>query len=308
MFYTTVGNTFLFASEMKALLAHPHVPRELDDVGLHQICTFWHAIPPRTIFRGLAELPPAHALTVAHGRVALKPYWTLAYGNRSNVMQESAAEELAALLEDATRLRLRGDVSVGAYVSGGLDSSMVSAIMRELIGNSFKTFSLRFEGSALDEGNYQKQIVRHIESDHHELHCSNADIARRLPHAMWHLEQPIVRLAPVPLVMLSGLARSAGCKVVMTGKEPTSFLGGMTSSKNARFAGSGRVIQSPSHGPCCSAGFTPPIRIFTDSQTRTSARSSTSPRTKVAYSSLTPGGGPSGARSSASSRSHFGID
>jgi asparagine synthase (glutamine-hydrolysing) len=225
-FYALSSNTFLFASEMKALLAYPHISRELDEVALYQICTFWHAIPPRTIFKGLTELPPAHSLTFKDARVEVKRYWSLGYEGACNLTEGDAADHLASLLRDATRLRLRSDVPVGAYVSGGLDSSVIAAIMHELSGSRFKTFSVRFEATAFDEGEYQKQIVQHIDSDHHEIRCSNADIGLRLPHAIWHLEQPIVRIAPVPLLMLSELVRSTHCKVVLTGEGADEILGG----------------------------------------------------------------------------------
>jgi asparagine synthase (glutamine-hydrolysing) len=225
-FYALAGNAFLFASELKALLTHPLIPRELDEIALQQISTFWHVIPPRTIFRGLSELPPAHSLTLKNGCLKVRRYWTLAYGGADNIAEEDAVEELTGLLYDATRLRLRSDVPVGAYVSGGLDSSVVAAMMQEVSGNSFKTFSVRFEAAQFDEGVYQNQVTRQLGSDHHEVHCSGTDIARRLPQAMWHLEQPIVRLAPVPLLMLSELVHSTGCKVVMTGEGADEILGG----------------------------------------------------------------------------------
>jgi asparagine synthase (glutamine-hydrolysing) len=225
-FYALSGNTFLFASEMKALFAHPAISPELDEIALQQVCTFWHTIPPRTIFKGLAELPPAHSLTFRDGRLTVKRYWNLAYGSPSRLAEQDAAEKLAALLYDATRIRLRGDVPVGAYVSGGLDSAVIAATMRKIHGGRFKTFSVRFESPSFDEGFYQRQLVRQIESDHNELLCSNMEIACRLPETIWHLEQPVVRLAPVPLLMLARLVRATDCKAVLTGEGADEILGG----------------------------------------------------------------------------------
>ena len=133
LYYTRVGNRFLFASEVKALFADARVPRRIDPVGLDQVFTFWTSLAPRTVFEGIWELPPGCNLTLRDGVEEVRPYWRPKYSvSPSPADADSLAEELLDLLLDATRLRLRADVPVGVYVSGGLDSSINAALVREL--------------------------------------------------------------------------------------------------------------------------------------------------------------------------------
>ena len=185
------------------------------------------------MFKDVRELPPAHSAIIQDGHIKLKRYWRLAYPREAEqrapvdpLREKDAERTLFHLLEDATRLRLRGDVPVGAYVSGGLDSAVTAAMMRKLTAAAFNTFSIRFDDSEVDEGGYQQCVIGRLGTVHHELHCTSADIARDVARAVWHLEQPIVRLAPVPLLRLSQLANRAGCKVVMTGEGADEILGG----------------------------------------------------------------------------------
>jgi asparagine synthase (glutamine-hydrolysing) len=240
LFYTVVDQSLVFASEMKALLALPSVSREIDPIALDQIFTFWVAIPPRTTFKGVRELPPGHSLTVEKGRIEVAPHWTLEYAPAGDDagggarMEEEYAAQLLDLLIDATRIRLRSDVPVGAYLSGGLDSTLVTALIRKVRDAPLKTFSIAFDDPEFDERRYQREAVRFLGTEHQEVRCSSADIGRVFPDVVWHAERPILRTAPAPLYMLSGLVRGQGYKVVLTGEGSDEMLGGYDIFKEAK--------------------------------------------------------------------------
>jgi asparagine synthase (glutamine-hydrolysing) len=237
LYYAAPGNLFVFGSEMKAVLTHPEVKRELDLQALDQVLTFWCTVPPRTIFQGVSELPPGHWLTVRGGAVSVRRYWYPTYQEAEGSRTEREyAEELRALLVDAVRLRmLRSDVPVGAYVSGGIDSTVIAALIRKHTDVPLKTFSVAFEEREFDESSFQRRVVDHLGiSDHHEALCRPADIGESFPDVVWHSEQPLVRTAPTPLFMLSRLVREQGYKVVLTGEGSDEVLGGYDIFKEAK--------------------------------------------------------------------------
>lgn len=230
LFYTWAGRTFVFGSEIKALFVHPGVRRDLDLNGLNEVFTYWCTIPPRTAFQGVFELPPGHSMVVEKGRAAVQPYWEVEYNEDQGTMDEarekSYAEQLLALLIDATRIRLRADVPVGAYLSGGLDSTLTTALIKKFTGARLRSFSVAFEDPEFDESSFQREAVRFLDTDHQEVQCSSAQIGAALPEVIWHTEKPILRTAPVPLYLLSGLVRDSGYKVVITGEGSDEILGG----------------------------------------------------------------------------------
>ena len=234
MFYTRTGRCFAFASEIKALFAHPDVRRELDLQGLDQLFSFWVTLPPRTVFQQISELPAGHSLTVKDGDLRIRRYWQLNYPPREFMYREQSSEQaareagerLVELLMDATRIRLRSDVPVGAYLSGGLDSSVISALLLRLTHAPARTFSVSFEDSEYDEQPYQQEVVSFLGSEHQQIRCSQEDIARVFPEVVWHAEKPLIRTAPAPLYLLSELVHGEGFKVVLTGEGADETLGG----------------------------------------------------------------------------------
>jgi len=229
LFYTQAAGRFLFASEIKALLAWPEVGRELDLVALDQIFTFWVTLPPRTAFRNIWQLPPGHSLVLSEGRVRLSRHWQLEFpreGEERTGSEEALAEELRGLLLDATRLRLRSDVPVGAYLSGGLDSTFVAALAKQCVGDRLRTYSVSFDDGEFDEAPHQHQASAFLRTEHSSLRCSSEDIFRVFPEVVWHAEQPILRTAPAPMYLLARLVRQSGFKVVLTGEGADEFLGG----------------------------------------------------------------------------------
>jgi len=240
LFYTVHQGVLIFASEVKALLQYPGVQARLDPVALDQCFTFWFPLAPRTPYQGIFELPPGHVLTSERGNVSIKPYWQLRFpeaGASTGTAERSeqqVADELEALLIDATRIRLRADVPVGAYLSGGLDSSATTALIQRVPDSRLRTFSVGFESKAFDETEYQQQVVTALDTEHSSILCRQGDIGASFPEVIRHTERSIVRTAPAPLFMLSKLARQHGCKVVITGEGADEVLGGYDIFKEAK--------------------------------------------------------------------------
>ena len=226
LFYTVHDNKFLFASEIKSLLAYPGVPREIDHQALDQVFTFWTTLSPRTMFKGVSELPPGHSMTVANGDVAVHSYWRPRYDIREHIREDEAASTLLDLLVDATRIRLRADVPVGAYLSGGLDSTVIAALIKRYTATPLRTFSVEFDDAEFDESTYQAAARQYLGTDHESVRCSTANIGTIFPQIVWHAEKPLLRTAPAPMFILSKLVRERGYKVVLTGEGSDEILGG----------------------------------------------------------------------------------
>ncbi|HKS06210.1 MAG TPA: asparagine synthase (glutamine-hydrolyzing) [Gemmatimonadaceae bacterium] len=237
LFYAQHKSRLLFASEVKALFAVRDVPRRIDPLALAEIFTFWAPIGSRTTFDGVHALPPGHILVSERGNVRVSQYWDWEFPTESSRNGRSAAnyaEELRALLVDAVKLQLRADVPVGAYLSGGLDSSVITALIHHFTDTPLRTFSVTFDDEEFDESAHQRDLVKYLGTDHSDVRCSRADIAKAFPRAIWHTESPIVRTAPTPLMLLSGLVREHGFKVVLTGEGADEVFGGYDLFKEAR--------------------------------------------------------------------------
>jgi len=235
--YYSDAHRFIFASEIKAIFQHPEVPRELDPEALHQIFTLWTTVTPRTAFMGICELPPGHFLRVTETGEAETCYWSIPNGSADTQWsgsQEEAQEELTALIEDAVRLRLRADVAVGAYLSGGLDSSIITALISTRFNNRLRTFSIGFREERFDESAFQSETSRFLKTDHTQTLVDAADIRRHLPAVVWHCEKPLLRTAPVPFFMLSQTVRDNHFKVVLTGEGADEIFGGYNIFKEAK--------------------------------------------------------------------------
>ena len=230
LYYTVCNNKFLFASEIKALFADKDVKRDLDIAGLSESFTFWSPIAPRTAFKGICELQPGHYAVVENGQVMSRPYWSISFpdaGAEGNKREEENARLFRELLIDSSQLRFtRSDVPVGAYLSGGIDSSITSAIITNYTDTPLRTFSIRFTDSEFDEGIYQKEMVNRLGTDHREVEIAHNDIGEIFPAVVWHTERPLLRTAPAPLFLLSKLVRETGFKVVVTGEGADEVMAG----------------------------------------------------------------------------------
>jgi asparagine synthase (glutamine-hydrolysing) len=230
LFYTQANKAFIFGSEIKALFALPGVPREIDVNGLDEVFTYWCTIPPTTLFRNISELPPGHSMTVEAGGVTVRQYWDCQFERTPEVadarQEQAYTDELLELLIDATQVRLRSDVPVGAHLSGGLDSTVITALAKKFTSTPLRTFSVTFDDCEFDESSFQREAVSFLGTDHQELRCSKNQIGEIFPDVILHTEKPVLRTAPAPMYLLSRLVRKSGYKVVVTGEGADEVLGG----------------------------------------------------------------------------------
>lgn len=238
LFHTRLGSRVYFASEIKALLQVPGVLAEPDPVALDQTFTLWSPLGDRTAFRGIQALEPGSLMVIEDGTVTTRPYWSLDYPERDapsrHVDEGAAAEELRALLTDATRIRMRADVPVGSYLSGGLDSAITSALASRMATGGLRTFSVTFDSAEHDESAFQAEMVAALGTRHASVHCGPDTISEVFPDVIRHTEQPILRTAPAPLYRLAGLVREHGLKVVLTGEGADEVFAGYDIFREAR--------------------------------------------------------------------------
>lgn len=230
LFYTRDSRRLAFASEVKALMADPAVPRALDPTGLDEVLTYWSTVAPRTIFRGIEQLEPGYVAVLDRDGFRRHPYFSVDFPDRGAEPEqdiEANAAELRERLVEAARLRfVRSDVPVGAYLSGGIDSSITAAVIARYTDAPLHTFSLRFTDAEYDEGVHQHKMVAELGARHEEVMVSPADVAEVFPEVVRHTETPVLRTAPAPLLLLSRLVRDNGYKVVVTGEGADEVLGG----------------------------------------------------------------------------------
>jgi asparagine synthase (glutamine-hydrolysing) len=241
LFYTVNDGRLIFGSEIKAILTQRQVRAEIDPAVLGEVFTYWAPLSPRTIFRGIHEIPPGHYLAARDGEITVKSYWQIAFPDSGAESISSPAgrleeylEQFSTLLIDAAKIRLRADVPVGAYLSGGLDSSTLAAIVRHFTTNRLNTFSIAFSDADYDESPYQTWMADFLGTQHQVARVQPADIGGIFPEVVWHLEVPVMRTAPAPMFMLSKLVRQSGFKVVLTGEGADEFMAGYDIFKEAK--------------------------------------------------------------------------
>ncbi len=235
--YTIHNQRLIFASEVKSVFAVGGVPRAIDPVSLDQIFTFWTVLPGRTAFRDIHELPPGHYLKVSRGVIEMKRYWEIPIYGREEQLEEpleTICEQVSDLLMDAIRVRLRADVPIGCYVSGGLDSSGVAAVAAKRLGVSWNTFGIRFDEEVFDEGTHQERMASFLGSAHHQIQVTPQRIGDAFAQTLWHCEKPLLRTSPVPLWLLSRVVNECGLKVVLTGEGADEVFGGYDIFKEAK--------------------------------------------------------------------------
>ncbi len=222
LFWTLTDGLFLFASEIKALLKHPAVKREVDLTALDQVFSFPGMVSPRTMFKGIHALEPGHTLTVKNGGIETREYWDLDYPQASDIAdgrpESHYLEQLEELLGRAVAYRLQADVPVGFYLSGGMDSSLVAAMIHRLHPEKRHSFSIGFDQPEIDERRYQRLMVEQVKSIHHEVLFGWEDIGNRLRQAVYHGECPLKESYDTCSLALSELVRRSGIKVVLTGE------------------------------------------------------------------------------------------
>lgn len=233
--YARAGRDLVFGSEIKSLLLHPDLHRTPDVMALDDIFTFWVPLDGRTFFEGVSQLSPGHSLRFENGLLDIQAFWTPDFTESNAHSTESDyLDELEALMLDSIRLRLRADVPVGAYLSGGLDSALTTALVRQHTSAHVRTFSVTFDDREFDESRFQADAAQYLGTEHHSINCSGPEISAYFPDVIRHAEQPVLRTAPAPMYLLSRLAHDMGCKVVITGEGADEVFGGYDIFKEAK--------------------------------------------------------------------------
>lgn len=204
--YAFDGQRLLFGSEIKSLLLAPGVRRELDPMAISQYFTFGYIPAPRTAFAGIHKLPAGHTLALEDGQIKLHRYWQLDFTPRCADDEETATRRVRELLLDAVRMRLISEVPLGAFLSGGIDSSTVVALMSQVATERVKTFSIGFEEQDYSEVEYARLVARRYNTDHHEM-IVRLDLLDDLPRLVWDFDEPFADASMVPTYYVSKLAR-----------------------------------------------------------------------------------------------------
>ena len=237
LYYWAQNNAFAFCSEIKGLFSLDQIARSLDAESLSQIFTFWTTLTPHTPFKNILELQPGHWMRVNSKGMEIKKYWSLDFPKEqtsrlANISE--SMEELNELLHDSVKIRLRADVPVGAYLSGGLDSSVTTAFIKDIHPEILNTFSIGFKEKAFDETSYQLEAAKYFNTNHTAITCTSEEITENFAKTIWHTEFPLLRTSPTPMFLLSKKVRESNIKVVITGEGADEFLAGYNIFKEAK--------------------------------------------------------------------------
>jgi asparagine synthase (glutamine-hydrolysing) len=222
--YASVGGRLYFGSEIKSLLCAPDLPRDLDLDALDHYLSFLYTPRDGSIFKHVEKLPPGHLLIWRDGAVRVENYWRLPAEETFSGSESDAVEALRAVLTDAVRSHLMSDVPLGAFLSGGIDSSTVVALMAQTSGGRVKTFSIGFDEPAFDELAHARRVARHFDTDHHEF-TVKPDGVRILDDLVAHFDEPFADSSAIPTWYVSEMARRH-VTVVLSGDGGDELFGG----------------------------------------------------------------------------------
>jgi asparagine synthase (glutamine-hydrolysing) len=224
LFWRADGGTLWFGSELKSLMQDPAVRRDVDPVALHHYLTYQYVPAPWSIYHGIHKLPPGHLLAWQDGTAELSRYWRLDCTPRQVASEEDATEQLREHLLDATRIRMVSERPLGAFLSGGIDSSAVVAAMAQQTGERVKTFSIGFDDEQFDERRYARMLAEHYNTDHHELVITPSALDV-LPTLSWHYDEPFADSSAIPSFYLARMSREH-VTVVLNGDGGDELFGG----------------------------------------------------------------------------------
>jgi asparagine synthase (glutamine-hydrolysing) len=235
LYYARLANGgIVFGSEIKAILQHPDVRREPDLSALDHFLTLQYVPSPMTAFRGIERIPPAHWLRWRAGKVELGRYWRLEYEDKFREPEQELKEELLRLLREAVAIRLESEVPLGAFLSGGVDSSAVVAFAAQASSQPLKTFSIGFEPSQFDESRYARMVADKFATDHHEL-VVTAGAPELIDDIVWHYDQPFGDSSAVPSFHVARITRPH-VTVVLNGDGGDESFAGYDRYRLSRFA------------------------------------------------------------------------
>lgn len=241
LYYTETHSDFVFGSEIKAILQHPEVESRPDLAGISDYLSLKYTPAPKTMFANIHSLPPGHYMVINEKGVQIQRYWDLPFAQESDVAENNISdqeyeERLLTLLKESVRLRLRSDVPFGAFLSGGLDSSTIVALMAQELSTPVNTFSVGFGGEGEpDELPYAQAVADHFGCRHHTLRITADDFLNHAETVLWHLDQPIADQATVATFMVAKLAREH-VKMVLTGEGGDELFAGYARYEGERWS------------------------------------------------------------------------
>jgi len=234
IFYSFSGGAFCFASEIKALLRVPWVSREIDLEALDAFITYGYIPGSKTIFKSIKKLPPASYLTFENRQISIRPYWSIQYEPKNSLSPEELNEKLLDLFTKSIERHLISDVPLGAFLSGGVDSSIVVAMMTQVMGTKVETFSLGYGSGGEDELAYAALVARHCGTHHHEFRV-DPGMTEILPQLLWYLDEPFFDNSIIPTYYISKLARD-NVKVILSGDGGDEIFGGYEWTRRHQYA------------------------------------------------------------------------
>ena len=209
LYYTLTDQSFLFGSELKALVADEHfrATRQIDEEAVHSYLSFLSVPDPISIYRGVRKLPAGHVLTLKRGQVTLHRYWDVSFEAEEGIATEEWEARVLDALQEAVKIRLVSDVPLGAFLSGGIDSSTVVALMARVMDRPVKTFSIGFSDKAFNEASDAKRVAEHLHTDHTELILAPSVARFVIPELVEHFDEPFADASAIPTYYVSKLAR-----------------------------------------------------------------------------------------------------
>ncbi|HEX7046973.1 MAG TPA: asparagine synthase (glutamine-hydrolyzing) [Gammaproteobacteria bacterium] len=224
LFYTETPRGIFFASELKSLLQVPEIDPEINQQVISDYMMLGYVPTPKSIFSEIQKLKPAHYLVFRDGRTSLHEFWTLRYTPKFDADERTLTDMLEMQVDDAVAARLTSDVPFGAFLSGGVDSSLVVAMMTRHLTEPVKTFSIGFEDSQLDESADARRVAKYLGTEHHEL-VVQPDAVEMLDNIAWYLDEPMADSSFIPTYLVSRLA-AGHVKMVLTGDGGDEMFGG----------------------------------------------------------------------------------
>lgn len=197
LLYAQVNGQFIFGSEFSALLLHPDIGRDIDAEALHHYLSFMCVPAPLTVYRAIRKLEPGHSLRWRKGEIKIERYWQPDFSKKLNISEQEAGERAIEILRDAVKVRLMSEVPLGAFLSGGIDSSAVVALMSEVSSAPIQTFSIGFEEQAFSELHHARRVAEYVGADHHEF-IVRPDALEVLPALVEHYGEPYADSSAIP--------------------------------------------------------------------------------------------------------------
>lgn len=233
LYYYETPNMLVFASEIKALLLHPAVKREIDFDAFNNYLSLAYVPAPLTMFKNTKKLLPGHMLIWQGGITKIKQYWDVSYEVEEGISEQTSLDRLHSVLKRAVRSQLISDVPLGIFLSGGIDSSILVSLMSQIKERPVTTFSIAYEEDYYNESGYAKLVADHFRTDHYEF-LVRSDIFQELPEIVEHLDEPLADAAALPTILLSKLAKEH-VTVVLNGAGGDEIFGGYDRYRRQKF-------------------------------------------------------------------------